>query len=193
MSEDKPFSTSRSSILEDYEVNDDMQRTTEIVDVRDLGMIGEIIQGILDFLNSPAFATIVQIIQQIIELIIGAFSLVSFLGYHGFQDEVVRQYISSTCFFVAITGKHSNLFSNAMHFMILIFNFYGNAGLPNTDIDWRKIILQIILWIIQRLLDSSTGKGYKDEISDSNSETISLLPILVKAISIMICLRSILT
>lgn len=176
----------------DYALDHELENVTNVVDTRDLGMIGEIIQGIIAFLNSPAFATIVQIIQQIVELIIGAFSLVSFLGYHGFQDEVVRQYISTTSFFVATTQHGSSLFSNGIHFMILILDLLSNQDLTSTEIDWKTIILQIILWIIEKLLNPDNDDGTNGRQNDKLRGSVSLMAASIKIVSIIICLRSIL-
>lgn len=160
----------------------------------DLGMVGEIIQNILLFLNSPAFAAIVEIIRLIVDLIIGAFSLVSLLGYHGFQDKVVSQYVTATSFFVAISQTDTGLFNNGIQALILGLHLLANRDLFTFALDWKTILWEIILWIIERLTNGSgsgTGSSVQSRKIGARASNSFLFSV-VKGLSVVVCLYYIL-
>lgn len=184
--------------LEDFDTSSSPLFEQELVSPKGdilpyIGVLLYIIEQILLFFNSPAFETIVNTIQQIVQWIIGLFSLISLLGYHGVQSKIVDQYISSTSFFVATTHDASDLFNNRIHLAILLINLFTKQDdAPKKEIDWKKIILQILLWIIQRLLDdqnNKNGNGNNPKASNANS----FVAVIVKALSIIVCLRYLLT
>lgn len=112
----------------------------------------EILQKIYDVVTSPEFAAILQIIKKIIELIIGSGSLVALMGYDGFQQDMVNKYVNVCSFLVTLTKNDMGLFDDKMHALILFLNVLSNKDLLAFAVDWKTVIWQIIIWIIEKLL-----------------------------------------